>query len=302
MAVRKEWSAYYDEFSAYFSPKKIRPGCEPVTRTRSDAQGAVVLVHGLSDSPRYMWDLEEFFYSQLRYNTYLPLLHCHGLKNPAGMEDVELEEWKRNVAFAVDCAHKKTPHNVSIGGLSTGGALSYHTACTSPKVTGDLFLFSAALELLAWRSGLLGWVVPYLLSARGLNDFLDARDRDKPLVGDNPFKYDYVDKDGARELARLIKELKVITSGFSRKAPFPKRVFAAHSHCDDTASIVGIKNLQKRCIAQNFCSFYIPAVHKVSHGGLPLKTAIKGFSGSVCTPENRRFEAMTRKLGEFVGR
>lgn len=300
MAVRNEWSAYYDEFSAYFTRQKIRPGCEPVMRTRSDAQGAIVLVHGLSDSPRYMWDLEDFFYSQLRYNTYLPLLHCHGLKNPAGMEDVELEEWKRNVAFAVDIAHKKTPHKVSIGGLSTGGALSYHTACTSPKVTGDLFLFSAALELLAWRSGLLGRVVPYLLSARGLNDFLDARDRDKPLVGDNPFKYDYVDKDGARELARLIKELKVITSGFSRKAPFPKRVFAAHSHSDDTASIVGVKNLQKRCIPGQFRSFYIPARYEVSHGGLPLKSNILGFSGQVCTYGNTRYETMTHEIAQFL--
>ena len=39
--------------------------------------------------------------------------------------------------------------NVSIGGLSTGGALSFYTAVNKNDISGALYLFSAALDL-AW--------------------------------------------------------------------------------------------------------------------------------------------------------
>lgn len=71
--------------------------------------------------------------------------------------------------------------------------------------------------------------------------FIDAFDSDKPLIGRNPYRYARMDVDGARELARLIKETDDLFKGFDAQAPFPKRVFAAHSECDQTADIQGIK-------------------------------------------------------------
>jgi len=80
------------------------------------------------------------FHTSLGYDVYLPLLHGHGLKDPKGMEGVELEEWKANIGFAVDAAAGKAEF-VSVGGLSTGGTLSFYAACTNPKITGDLYLY-----------------------------------------------------------------------------------------------------------------------------------------------------------------
>lgn len=48
-----------------------------------------------------------------------------------------------------------------------------------------------------------------------------------------------MDKDGARELAYLMKETDDLLDGFDVECPFPKRVFAAHSECDSKASIAG---------------------------------------------------------------
>ena len=50
--------------------------------------------------------------------------------------------------------------------------------------------------------------------------------------------------DGAKELAKLMKDTDTIIDEFSPKDPFPKRIFAAHSESDKTADIAGIEKLQ----------------------------------------------------------
>lgn len=82
----------------------MRDGSHPRVFEQPGATHAVVLVHGLSDSPFYMTAIAQRFVRELGYNTYLPLLHFHGLKEPRGMEGVELQEWKRNVAWSIDYA------------------------------------------------------------------------------------------------------------------------------------------------------------------------------------------------------
>lgn len=237
----KEWLEYYERFP-YFSTETVRDGCHPWVFTHEEATSkAIVLCHGLTDSPHFVSAIARHFHTRLGYDAYLPLLHGHGLKEPKGMEGVELEEWKANVWFAIKTAAKRTAH-VSIGGLSTGGALSFYMACTKPRVTGDLYLFSAALDLGGGPMGLIGELKEWLLGT----PLVDMLDSDKPLIGRNPYRYDRVDLDGAKELARLIKETDDLLKGFDAEAPFPKRVFVAHSECDKTADIQGIKNLQKK--------------------------------------------------------
>ncbi|ANM29470.1 hypothetical protein ABI59_07560 [Acidobacteria bacterium Mor1] len=291
------WKNYYRTFKQ-FSDRTVRVGCEPRYKTRRGAKRSIVLVHGLSDSPHYMTDIGRFFHETLGYNVYLPLLHCHGLKKPRGMEEVELEEWKRQVRWAVAAAARATPRHVSVGGLSTGGALSFNVACQSPRITGDLYLFSAALDLVAMGSGLVGDMAERLLRSKRAKEFLDRRDRDKPLVGNNPVKYAYVDKDGAHQLVRLIKENDGIIGDFDSKQPFEKRVFAAHSHADETANIAGIKKLQRR--SSRFTAYYIPKRKGVTHGGLVLQEDVIGLDGSVCTPRNVLFDDMMDQVRRFA--
>jgi pimeloyl-ACP methyl ester carboxylesterase len=289
------WQAYYEAFD-YFAPERVRPGCHPRIREhRGGAANAIVLVHGLSDSPYFVSAIGAYFFQELGYNVYMPLLHFHGLKDPENMEGVELEEWERNVGFAVDCAQAKA-ETVSIGGLSTGGALSLLLAVTRPGVTGDLYLFSAALDLAGGPWGLVGEMKEWLLGTF-LADVLDNR---KPLIGDHPYRYGHVDLDGARELARLIKRTDTLLRGFSRKHPFPLRVFAAHSEADTTADIAGIERLQRVCDEACFTFMRFPRQDAIAHASLVLEEAITGIS----TPEaaNPRFAEMMAAIKAFEAR
>jgi len=146
-----EWLDYYERFN-YFSVGAVRDGCQPrIMEHQHSPEKAIVLVHGLRDSPYFMTAIGHYFFEKLEYNVYLPLLHCHGLREPKGMEGVKLDEWKANVNFAVDTAKSKAPL-VAIGGLSTGGALSFYTAVKNPAITGTLYLLGGARSCgRSWR-------------------------------------------------------------------------------------------------------------------------------------------------------
>lgn len=288
-----EWLGYYDRFS-YFSPRKVRDGCYPRIKEHFvPAKKAIVLIHGLSDSPYFMTAIGDYFFSNLGYNVYMPLLHCHGLKEPNGMEGVELEEWKANVGFAIKTAAAKAGE-ISVGGLSTGGTLGFYMAATNPAINGGLYLFSAALDLAGGRLGLLGE-----LKERLLRTFLVVLfDSNKPLIGDNPYRYSHIDIDGAEALARLIKETDSIVAVFNEKMPFPKKVFAAHSECDTTAEISGIEKLQKISLPGQFNLFRIPEQYKVSHASVVLKEPV--MSGAeILEKHNPLFQKMMDSIAAF---
>ncbi|MBU0909991.1 MAG: alpha/beta hydrolase, partial [Proteobacteria bacterium] len=179
-----EWLDYYQKFP-YFSAEAVRDGCHPrIMEHEGSGAKSIVLVHGLTDSPYFLTAIGEYFFKNLGYNVYLPLLHFHGLKEPQGMEGVKLKEWKANVDFAVEVAAAKSA-KVSIGGLSTGGTLSFYTSVKNKKITGTLYLFSAALDLAGGIGGLVGE-----LKERLLRTFMaDVLDNDKPLIGANPYRY-----------------------------------------------------------------------------------------------------------------
>jgi pimeloyl-ACP methyl ester carboxylesterase len=265
-----EWLDYYRRFP-YFSAKAVRDGCYPrVMEHQQETRKAVVLVHGLSDSPYFMTAIGEYFFNSLKYNVYLPLLHCHGLRRPEGMEEVNLSEWKANVNYAVERARSQAGQ-VAIGGLSTGGTLSFYTALTNPDVSGTLYFFSAALDL---AGGFVGELTERLLRVPGLANLVELFETDKALIGPNPYRYAYIDKDGGRELAKLMRETDELAGGFSENHRFSKRVFAAHSESDETASITGIEDLQRVAAPGRFTFYRIPKALKVAHASLVLRENI----------------------------
>ncbi|MGQ1786643.1 MULTISPECIES: alpha/beta hydrolase [unclassified Saccharicrinis] len=292
--VNNEWFDYYQKFD-YFSHDKIREGCYPTMMEHEGADKAIVLVHGLTDSPYFMGAIAYHFHHNLGYNVYLPLLHFHGLKEPKGMEGVDLREWKANVRFAIKSAASKV-NQVSIGGLSTGGTLSFYMACISPKINGDLYLFSAALDLAGGPLGVFGEIIERLLRT-GVTEWLDRIDGKKPLIGENPYRYARIDKDGARELVRLIKETDDLLDEYDDKDPFPKRVFAAHSEFDHTADIQGILNLKKVTPPDRFTFFKIPKKLKVPHASLVLKENIET---DISTKNKKVFEEANPSFNDMM--
>lgn len=224
---------------------------------------AVVLVHGLTDSPYYMSAIGRRFF-EAGVNVILPLLPGHGLKEPgAVMQDSRLaERWKTEVGQAVAIA-RLMGHRISIGGLSTGGALSINQALQHPgDIDGGLFLFSAALNVgiineIAGRSR---FIVPMLTK---------YRDGDYRGVGSNPYKYPKFSQLGAYQLIRIIRENRRL----SKKIKLFQPVFAAHSIDDTSAQIKGVVDLFK-IHKGNRLALVISETPLVSHADVVLETDI----------------------------
>jgi len=133
-----------------------------------------------------------------------------------------------------------------------------------------------------------------------LADVLARFDIDEPLVGANPYRYVRMDKDGAQELAHLIKETDDLLDGFDKKHPFPKRVFAAHSECDSTASIAGPEELMDKSRSGDFRFFRIDESENVSHASLVLRDPVRSAQNDeVLEVANPVFDHMMGAITEF---
>lgn len=193
----------------------------------------VVLIHGLTDSPYYMDAIGRRFHAAGATVVY-PLLPGHGLLEPnEAMEDDELaEKWKATTDAAVEIAHG-LGDRVSIGGLSTGGALAVNKALRDPgTIDGGVFLFSAALNVGTMNQFLGGGVLLAPMIAR-------EQDGDYRGVGPNPYKYPKFSQFGGMQLTRVIKE----SNELCDEKGFTQPTFAVHSIHDTAALIGGIGDL-----------------------------------------------------------
>ena len=259
----QEWSEYYEMFP-YFTSANIREGCHPWKMITPNSKKAIVLIHGLSDSPYYMHALARFFHEQLSYSVFIPLLQCHGLIEPNGMQGVSLEEWKNNVTMSVEVADQHG--EVSIGGLSTGATLGLYAVEKQEIITGCVYLFSAAL---AFAGGHIGRMKEWIIRTR-VADLLKIFDSHKSLIGSHPYRYAYVDRGAARELSHLIKEIAPIVRGYSSARPYKRKVIAIHHRTDKVVSFAAVQDFLKR-VPHEHCRFIqIPDEIKVAHAGVIL--------------------------------
>lgn len=263
------WSEYYSEFD-YFSKTVVRHGCHPRKLVHPNPTGrSIVLVHGLTDSPFFLAAIGEYFHVHLGYNVYLPLLQSHGLNHPRGMAGVSLSEWKRNVRFAIRTAASQGGR-VSLGGLSTGGALSFFMACCEHEVNGELYLFSPALGLHGDRFGIVGRFKEVILRL-GITRYLDSS---RPLVGANPYRYERVTYNSAEELAMLIRENQKFMAELGRNNLPSRRIFAAWTECDRVVSLELIEELERIVGSSFFTSFVISESIGVKHASVVLKEPV----------------------------
>ncbi len=291
------WPEYYQEFP-YFSDQIIRPGCQPRKLVHTHrVEKAIVLVHGLTDSPFYMKDIGEYFYETLGYNVYSPLLQCHGLKDPQGMAGVSLGQWKKNVQFALRTA-SESADRVSIGGLSTGGALSFYFGCTDPEITDDIYLFSAALGLYGGRFAVFGRILEFLLRI----PFFRFFDNRKPLVGDHPYRYDRIPLNSAGELAQLILEIDELLKAGRDKLQ-GKRIFAVWSEFDKVINWRKLSKLQAVTRQNKYMSYIIPKAAQVDHACVVLREPVYASGGrsgeTLLETANPQFVEMMAALRSF---
>jgi esterase/lipase len=286
------WKEYYEYYQ--INPNSVRDGCEPriMLHEKPNVMNTIVLVHGLTDSPYFMEAIGKRFYD-IGFNVLIPLLAGHGLKDPQGMKGVTLEQWIGGVNFAIEKARDMS-QQVSIGGLSTGGALSVYKAATAPtEITGGVFLFSAALELAV------GEIKEVLLRMAILDPMAKFEDwKGKPLVGKNPYRYDRMDIHGAAELSELLKETDALIKGRECKG-LSQPLFIAHSEDDTTAKIEGVEGLYEKSQPDRREFFRIAKDFHVPHASIVLEEDVRAKNGSPLEPSNPFFNEMMDRACEF---
>jgi esterase/lipase len=295
-----DWNEYYDEhFNGYKQKSDVRDRCHPQIFKHEDdgsPRNAIVLVHGLTDSPYFMRDIGEYFCAEMGFDVYIPLLRAHGLKEPEDMKDASFIEWRKDVRFAVEAA-KKSGGKVSIGGLSTGGTLSVEMALKDEQsIDGGVFLFSAALGLASHAGNLAEIFLRTPLA--NIFDHIDRSSLINSSPSGNPFRYSKMDIGGARELSKLIKELDLLTDREVLKQP----LFAAHSEADTTAAIDEIEELVGRSydLHQRAEMFRIGKNFAVPHASIVLKNPVLSINKSPLEPRNPFFDQMMESLHVFA--
>ena len=270
----------------------LRPGNAPESKCHEKkAAHAIVLIHGLGDSPYFMHAIGDRFY-RLGFNVVYVLLAGHGLEKPAKkMKSVRLQEWLEEVGLNVRLAHG-LGDRVSIGGLSTGGALSLHKALYDPRsINGGVFLFSAALQIKPLQE----WVLQQHNAAIAANIIDEkkllayhVRSDIKHLVsdeqiapddygiGDNPYRYCVRFMNGAEQLVQLIRKIdEQYPGGRKRYTDLMQPVFIAHSEADNTAAIEAVQEVYDNHPNPRKCFFRIAkAPHNVPHASVVLKEPV----------------------------
>jgi esterase/lipase len=291
----KDWDSYYtSHFQGYKTKADVRDGCHPLMFKHGGTRNAIVLVHGLTDSPYFLREIGEYFCSEMGFDVYLPLLRAHGLKEPEDMKDASAARWKEDVAFALGAA-QQSGGKISIGGLSTGGTLSVDLAMSQPQIiNGGVFLFSAALSLN--NIGGLGNLAEILLRSplAAFFDHLDHTSLANDSPSGNPYRYSKVDVGGAAELSKLMKEVDQLITYHVVAQP----LFAAHSEADTTADIADIEKLVAR--SRQAEMFRIGKRFNVPHASVTLKNPVLSRNHSPLEPANPFFDSMLAALHDFA--
>lgn len=301
MAEKTDWSVwheYYETFP-YMSMDDVRPLCHPKKRVHPDGSDrAVILIHGLTDSPYSMLAIGDYFFHKLGYDVYLPLLQCHGLKDANGMRGVELAAWKKNVQFSIDTAIEGG-RRVSIGGLSTGGALAFHFIAQDHRLTGELYLFSAAFGLYGGEKSTLSPVVEGFLK----QPFVPYLNSGFSLVAENPYRYSRVPIIAARELVHLIDENTILLEEVAAAKSYTTKVFSAWSEADTVVRIDVLEEFDYVLPKGSFTSFTVPKKADVSHACLVLADNVFAEDAKAGEPPiekaNPYFYLMMDRMADF---
>ncbi len=289
----KDWDSYYtSHFRGYKTKADVRDGCHPLMFKHGGTRNAIVLVHGLTDSPYFLRDIGEYFCSEMGFDVYLPLLRAHGLKQPEDMKDASAAHWKEDVAFALEAA-QQSGGKISIGGLSTGGTLSVDMAMSQPQIiNGGIFLFSAALGLASNLGDLTEAFLRSPLAA--FFDHLDQTSLINNSPSGNPYRYSKMDIGGSAELSKLMGEVEQLMANHVVAQP----LFAAHSEADTTADIADIEKLVARSPQAEM--FRIGKCFNVPHASVVLKNPVLSKNNSPLEPANPFFRSMLITLHDFA--
>jgi pimeloyl-ACP methyl ester carboxylesterase len=256
----------------YYHHDDLRPNNGPrILYHDRYTKDVIVLTHGLTDSPYYLQAVAGCFFEE-GCNVIMPLLPAHGqIRRKQHLEDEELSEhWQDTLDHSVEIAHM-LGERVSLGGFSTGGALSVNKLLRDrDQVEGGIFLFSGALSL----GRLVDLVGDFEFVERVVDLFFDRASID--AESPDPYKYPFLPRACASELVEIIKDNKRRLGGAHKCGAVEDHrlqhpVFAAHSLHDATIPLDGVTDFLRDHVATGQL---FPICDCVQHASVPLPVAV----------------------------
>jgi alpha-beta hydrolase superfamily lysophospholipase len=258
-----------------------------IMRTKTEPRGAVVLLHGLTDSPYSLQHIARL-YQQAGFVAIGIRLPAHGTV-PGALTDVKWQDWLAATRLAVREATKMTNADtpLHIVGFSNGGALAMKYALdalddSSLRKPQQIVLISPMIGVsrFARFSGMAEWTA-----------FLPAFSRAAwlGLVPEfNPFKYNSFPVNGARQAYLLTESLKRELNrrnSSSRWKEFP-HVLTFQSVLDSTVSTRAVLDVLHQNLPDNGSELVLFDINRaVNFRALFRHSSDRALSHLLATPE-----------------
>lgn len=280
----------------YWAKSPLNPANLPTDWNRSyilepagPPQGAIVLLHGLTDSPYSLRHIAKHY--QARGFVAVGLrIPGHGTV-PAGLTRAEVADWEAATSLAVREASRRAPGKpLHIAGYSNGGALALTYALAAgtdqslPRPS-QIILLSPMIGLTPFArfAGLAGWpaIIPAFSNAAWLGI--------EPEY--NPFKYNsFPVKAAAQSHALTVKLGKDIATAKANGslARFPP-VLAFQSAVDSTVSARAVVTGLFDQLPQNGSELVLADVNRAATVGLVLRPSARNALQGLLSPAPRRY-------------
>ena len=181
------------------SPFELQPGPACPENADGKPKRAILLIHGLSDSPFTMRDLAGHFQKRC-FLVRAILLPGHGTV-PGDLLSVTFEAWIEAARFGIRGLAGEV-ERVYMAGFSTGGTLAVYAALEGERIDG-LLLFAPAISLQTNLGFMANWHKPISWAKEGLKWVGKADDLDYA-------KYESFTMNAADQIHLLTKELGVL--------------------------------------------------------------------------------------------
>jgi alpha-beta hydrolase superfamily lysophospholipase len=302
-----------DRANRYHADSPLNPDSFAVNWNRSfvllpqgEPQGAVVLLHGLTDSPYSMRHVAEL-YRDRGFAAVAIRLPGHGTV-PAGLVGIDWEDWFEATKLAVREAKRLAGPDrpLHLVGYSNGGALAIKYALDSIEDPGlvrpaRIILFSPMIGVteMARFAGVAGWpaVFPPFARAAWLGIMPEF----------NPFKYNSFPVNGARQSSLLTRTLQPRLARFAREGRLAEMppVLTFQSVMDFTTSIRAVIHALHESLPDNGSELVLFDLNRsASYGPLMrpgtenilsemLPAAPRDYSVSLVTNRSRQSREVT---------
>ncbi len=282
----------------YFAGSPVYPGNFATDWNRSyilepegDPVGAVVLLHGLTDSPYSLRYIAQR-YNELGYVAVAIRLPGHGTV-PAGLTQVYWENWSEATRLAVREARRRThPESpLHLVGFSNGGALAMKyalDAMANPNLARPdrIVLISPMIGIteMARFAGIAGWpaVFPAFARAAWLSVMPEF----------NPFKYNSFPINGARQSSQLTRSLQPQIALYAREGRLGELppILTFQSVVDFTVSTRAVLTALYEHLPDNGSELVLFDLNRSATFGTLMRASADNLLSRILTDPPRRFK------------